>query len=280
MRVIMFGAGSTGRMLYPEIARENDVIAFADNDVNRQGSTLFQIPVCAPQQCLNELEYDAVIISAFCGLEEIAKQCLAYGVPEEKIVSSCFASSKESRKAFLRDFAPILNEYEIKADIAEAGVYRGEFAQTMNFCFPNRTLHLFDTFEGFDSRDLPREYVNGFSNEKQGHFNDTSVELVMSKMPHPEQCQVHKGYFPQSAAGIECTFCFVNLDLDLYLPTYSGLHFFKDKMTEQGVILVHDYFSSGYKGARAAVEDFLSECNGTYRKYPIGDHASIMLARR
>ena len=33
-------------------------------------------------------------------------------------------------------------------------------------------------------------------------------------------------------------------------------------MTEQGVILVHDYYSAGYKGVKAAVEEFLKEYPG------------------
>lgn len=73
-------------------------------------------------------------------------------------------------------------------------------------------------------------------------------------------------------------FCFVNLDMDLYLPTYNGLCFFRDKMTEQGVILVHDYYSAGYKGVKAAVEEFLKEYGEGVNKYPIGDGVSIMLA--
>jgi len=97
-------------------------------------------------------------------------------------------------------------------------------------------------------------------------------------MPHPERCVVHKGYFPDTAKEIDCRFCFVNLDLDLYLPIYHGLRLFQRKMTTDGIILVHDYYLSGYKGARAAVERFLSECGGSIRKFPIGDDASVMLA--
>ncbi|MCI9122396.1 MAG: hypothetical protein HFG00_12935, partial [Oscillibacter sp.] len=98
----------------------------------------------------------------------------------------------------------------------------------------------------------------------------------------PEQCRIHKGYFPESAAGLNEKFCFVNLDLDLYDPTYQGLWFFQDKMTDSGVILVHDYYSlydaGEYKGVRAAVDRFFSEYTGDIRKYPIGDGYSVMLA--
>lgn len=67
-----------------------------------------------------------------------------------------------------------------------------------------------------------------------------------------------KGYFPQTAEGITDTFCFVNLDMDLYKPTLAGLNFFWEKM-ETGIILVHDYFSEVYEGVKSAVESFVKE---------------------
>lgn len=277
MDIIMFGAGASARILYDEIAQTGKVVAFADNDMGKWGKSLFGAPICNPEKCLNELKYDRVVISAFCGLEDIRNQCIALGVPPEKIVTSYFESSKESRKVFLKNLAPILNEQEQEADVAEAGVYQGGFSKWINYYFPNRTLHLFDTFEGFDPRDLAIEQEHAFSSEEAGHFRETSVDLVMAQMPYPEQCKIHKGYFPDTAVGLDRKFCFVNLDLDLYLPLYRGLHFFKDKMTDSGIILVHDYFSSGYKGAQAAVETFLSESGKVIRKYPIGDNASVML---
>ncbi len=280
MKIIMFGAGASARMLYDELCKTHEIVAFADNDPQKWGKELHGLKIYAPQECLQAVQYDRIVVSAFCGLKEIRQQCLELGVPEEKIITTFFESSQESRKIFLKNLAPLLSEYEQEADVAEAGVYRGEFARWINFYFPNRTLHLFDTFEGFQERDLVVEREGAFSEEGVGHFSDTSVDLVMEQMPYPKQCQVHKGYFPDTAQGLERRFCFVNLDMDLYLPIYNGLRLFQNRMTPNGVILVHDYFSSGYKGAKAAVEQFLSECGGEIQKYPIGDDASILLTGR
>ena len=277
MKVIMFGAGASARLLYDDISAKNEIVAFADNDSEKWGKELCGIRIYEPRECLLSMDYDVVIISAFCGLKDIRQQCLDLGVPEKQIITSFFEASQESRKAFLKNLAPVLAEYEAEADVAEAGVYRGEFARWINFYFPNRILHLFDTFEGFDGRDLQTEREHSFSEEETGHFSDTSVELVMGQMPYPGQCQVHKGYFPETAEGLDCRFCFVNLDMDLYLPIYQGLLFFQNRMTDHGVILVHDYYSSGYKGAKAAVEQFLVDSDKEICKYPIGDDASILL---
>lgn len=278
MNIIIFGAEASGRMLYDEVSKKGNVIAFADNDPNKWGKTVCGVPVYDPRKCLLFMGYDAVIVAAFCGLNDIRQQCLELGVPSEKLVTSIFENSKESRKVFLKNMADLLNSYESDADVAEAGVYQGEFAQWINYYFPQRTLHLFDTFTGFDAKDLSVEAENHYSEELEGHFRETSVELVMGRMPYPEKCLVHQGYFPDTATHLNCKFCFVNLDLDLYLPIYRGLHYFKSHMTEQGVILVHDYYSSGYKGSRAAVDQFVAECKGDIKKLPIGDDASILLS--
>jgi len=242
------------------------------------------LPICDPSKfLLNKDQYDAVIIGSTSGMKAIKRQCLELGVPENQIISSYVELPVESRRMFLKTLAEMLNGYEQDADVAEAGVFEGEFAQWINTCFPNRTLHLFDTFEGFDARDVAVENEQDFSSAVTGEYSNTSIELVMSKLPYPERCKIYKGYFPDTAMEIQNKFCFVNLDLDLYLPTYKGLHFFEDKMTENGVILVHDCFSQIYnadiyKGPRAAVDQFVAEHGGDLGEYPIGDGLSMLIA--
>jgi len=99
----------------------------------------------------------------------------------------------------------------------------------------------------------------------------------MDKMPIPNKIKIHKGYFPDTAQNITSNFCFVNLDLDLYEPTYQGLKFFSNKMVNGGVILVHDYFAENFKGPKKAVDQFITESNNSYFIYPIGDGISIMI---
>ena len=45
----------------------------------------------------------------------------------------------------------------IQGSVAECGVYLGDFAYFINKYFSNRTMYLFDTFEGFDVRDVEKE---------------------------------------------------------------------------------------------------------------------------
>jgi O-methyltransferase len=118
---------------------------------------------------------------------------------------------------------------QLAGNVAELGVYKGKFARYINQYFSDRTLYLFDTFEGFNEADVSKEKKEGFSSEEQ-NFSDTSVESVLQQMPFPEKCKPYKGFFPASAKGVDDQFVFVSLDADLYDPLYAGLQFFYPKL--------------------------------------------------
>ena len=106
-------------------------------------------------------------------------------------------------------------------------MYRGDFAKEINRVFPNRTLYLFDTFEGFPEESLQQEEQNGFLLNKVGMLSNTSVQLVLSRMLHPEQCAVRAGFFPDTTRDLqEVRYAFVNIDADLYQPVLEGLEYF------------------------------------------------------
>ncbi len=99
-------------------------------------------------------------------------------------------------------------------------------------------------------------------------------------MPFPEKCIVHKGYFPETAIGNlveQETFCFVNLDMDLYEPTYQGLIFFGKRMEHNSVIVIHDYFTDHFKGPKKAVSRFMEESGQNLQMLPIGDGISVAI---
>ncbi len=162
------------------------------------------------------------------------------------------------RLATLELVSTEINAKKLAGNIAELGVYKGKFARYLNQYFPDRMLYLFDTFEGFDTRDVAKEKKENFSSGNQD-FSDTSVAAVLKLMPWPAQCKPVKGFFPESAAAVEDTFVFVSLDADLYEPIYSGLQFFYPKLTKGGYIFIHDFNNDLYKGARKAVEQFCTE---------------------
>jgi len=196
------------------------------------------------------------------------------GVPKTKINADFVMLQEKSRIIFLEKLALVQNEHKICGSVAEGGVFQGEFAREINRVFPDRTLYLFDTFSGFDERDLATEKENSYSKYGVNHLNITSVDLVMQKLPHPKKVIIKKGFFPETVKGVSDSFCFVNLDFDLHDPTLAALEFFYPLMEAGGVILVHDYFNSGYLGVKAAIEKFMIKANDL-QLFPIGDGISI-----
>lgn len=156
---------------------------------------------------------------------------------------------------------------QVPGNVAEVGVYKGDFAKRLNYLFPQRQLYLFDTFAGFDAQDVATEKASGFSSGDQ-NFADTSVEAVLGQMPFPQQCLVKKGFFPVTAADVDDTFCFVSLDADLYDPILEGLRFFYARLAVGGFIFVHDYNNDEYKGARQAVLDFCHSQHVSFTPLP------------
>ncbi|MDR1640641.1 MAG: TylF/MycF family methyltransferase, partial [Clostridiales bacterium] len=185
---------------------------------------------------------------------------------------------EKAKWLFTYRFAELAKERGIGGSVAEAGVFQGNFSKEINKAFPDRNLYLFDTFESFDERDLLIEQAHGFSNRKSDFFNNTSVETVLSKLPHRSKAIVKQGYFPDTFDLKDERFCFVNLDMDLYKPTKDGLRLFWPLMERGGVILVHDYFSDDFKGAKQAFDEFCAE-NDLFG-FPIGDDFTMALIKQ
>lgn len=114
---------------------------------------------------------------------------------------------------------------DVVGNVAELGVYRGDFAAKINKLLPDRKLYLFDTFEGFDSTDVEFDQSNKYSLDEQD-FSNTSVQTVLDKMTTPQNCIIRQGYFPETASDLDDVFSFVSIDTDLYKPIYDGLNFF------------------------------------------------------
>jgi O-methyltransferase len=128
-----------------------------------------------------------------------------------------------------------ITDADVPGDLAECGVYQGYLSKFLHEEMPNRKLHLFDTFAGFDNRGL-----DGASSDIR--FRDTSEAQVLTRIGDVKNIAVHKGYFPETAVGLEDErFAFTMIDFDKYEPTLAALDFFYQRTSPGGFIFVHDY---------------------------------------
>jgi hypothetical protein len=66
---------------------------------------------------------------------------------------------------------------EVPGDVAELGVFEGDFAALLHSHLPERPIHLFDTFSGFAHRDVQTEM--GASIPSLPDFSGTSIGEVL-----------------------------------------------------------------------------------------------------
>ena len=112
-----------------------------------------------------------------------------------------------------------------------------------------------------------------------GDFSETTEDAVCNIMPYSQNIVLHKGFFPDTFSGCENdTYAFLSLDVDLYAPTAAALPLFWSRMSTGGVIIVHDYNSTQFTGARKAVQEFCAKEN--IYPIPICDlHGSVLLIK-
>ena len=139
----------------------------------------------------------------------------------------------------------------IPGDLAELGVASGASARLIAKHAGERTLHLFDTFEGLpapETGDSAKFAAGDFRN----HLEDVRKYLAGLN------CRFYKGLFPATAAPVaNLQFSFVHLDVDLYESTRAGLEFFYPRMSRGGIIISHDYLSAD--GVDRAVAEFFAD---------------------
>ncbi|MEO8754908.1 MAG: TylF/MycF/NovP-related O-methyltransferase, partial [Casimicrobiaceae bacterium] len=145
-----------------------------------------------------------------------------------------------------------LEKDRVEGSVAELGVYRGTTAKVLHTLLPQRRLYLFDTFEGFDARDLAHGDAGGGSS---GQFMDTSLAAVARFLGDSPLIRLCPGYFPGTAAQVpeDERFALVHLDADLFKPTWDALEFFYPRVTPGGFIVLHDYSSKAWPGIAEAV---------------------------
>jgi predicted O-methyltransferase YrrM len=138
----------------------------------------------------------------------------------------------------------------LDGDIAEVGTAAGGSARLISEYCGDKTIHLFDTFEGLPK---PGDLDGRFS---EGSYR-SSLEDVQRYL-EGRRVEFHKGMFPGSATSVQGhRFSFVHLDVDLYQSTLDCLRFFYPRLNPGGIIITHDY--SWAAGVDQAFSEFFAD---------------------
>ena len=147
---------------------------------------------------------------------------------------------------------------------AELGVYKGFFARCIPPLLPERRLYLLDTFRGF----APEA---GATEAFQAAHTNTAAEKVLAALPYPDRAVLRAGFFPETAMGLQETFCLVSLDVDFSETTLEGLRYFWPRLSAGGYLLLHDWGNPGLPGVAEALTRFEQELGQPIPSVPLCD---------
>jgi hypothetical protein len=141
--------------------------------------------------------------------------------------------------------------------IVEVGVAQGGTAKIFDkYKLDTKKLFLFDTFEGL--QDCSEKDIGYLTNGLLAYEEQPIIDLFKNS----SNVEIVKGYFPKSASDIldNIKISLLHLDTDTYKSTLEGLKYCYDKMTTNGIIVIHDYVNNyNTVGVYAAVNEFFAD---------------------
>lgn len=154
---------------------------------------------------------------------------------------------------------------DVDGEFWDIGCNNGGSAAAMKLAAPRKTVRMFDSFQGLP----PGSPQDG--NNQPGRFQANSHETLWILG------SVHPGWVPDSFAGLEDSkIALAHIDLDLYQGTKGALDFVIPRLSDNGIIVVDDYGSSGWNGVKSAVDELTDE--NLFRKIEVPEQ--IILTKK
>ena len=179
--------------------------------------------------------------------------------------------------------APILD-----GEVSECGCWKGlstyiiaEELKKINY---KHKFYVFDSFEGL-SKLYKQDKIgekNNFNEKELRTYFAHSLDGIKKNLEKFEDILVfYKGWIPTTFNEVEKKmFSFVHIDVDLHQPTFDSLNFFGPKMTKGGIILLDDYGSMSFPGAKLAVDEFFKNINrNEYLFVPLSFGSAIIIKK-
>ncbi|EZH79084.1 hypothetical protein AU05_18405 [Ectopseudomonas composti] len=84
-KLVLFGAGRSGE-IFAEHAKGLEVLAFADNDVKKQGQQLMGFPIIAPER-IAESGCEVIVVTTVCPTQRIVEQLISLGLGDIPLIT-------------------------------------------------------------------------------------------------------------------------------------------------------------------------------------------------
>ena len=151
----------------------------------------------------------------------------------------------------------IKNTINLSGEVWECGTYKGDTAMGMraalNDTHNNRILRMFDTFSG-------QPFCGPHDGHAQGTMHETNYYQLKERFKSEPNTHIHSGIMPFTFSGLEdVKLSISNIDVDNYKSVKDCLEFIYPRTEIGGYIFLDDYGCVRCKGAKIAVDEFLSD---------------------
>lgn len=173
---------------------------------------------------------------------------------------------------------------DVPGEYAEVGCFRGLSAflacGVLDSSGRTSAFHIFDSFEGLAkpteadaSVHLPAQYQDA------PNLFACSEEQVRTNLARFPFVRYHKGWLPDCLRiASKLRFAYVHIDVDLYQVTKDAIAFFWPRLLPGGALVLDDYGTVFFPGARKAADEVLAEFpNAFIIETPAGSAAVIKL---
>ena len=181
------------------------------------------------------------------------------------------------RVAALCDAVDYLQDHRVPGDFVECGVWRGGSVLAMLEMLrsrgeTDRTVHLFDTFEGMPPpTDLDLDQVgnraadlleaekdNKAGSPTWAYATEEDVRANVARAEYPaDRLYFHRGRVEDTVPGAApAQIALLRLDTDWYESTAHEMEHLFPRLAPGGVLILDDY--GHWEGARRAVDDYLA----------------------
>ena len=154
----------------------------------------------------------------------------------------------------------------LEGDFAECGVWRGHSAYIMASLLAEKdvekTIHIFDSFEGLSDRKKEDESRFDLSSEKQEVEKESfacDLRTVQTNLKKFGNIKYYPGWIPDKFSEVSGqNFSLVHIDVDLYEPIRDSLKFFYERLVTGGIIVLDDVGMTQFQGAERAFNEFVA----------------------
>jgi hypothetical protein len=186
----------------------------------------------------------------------------------------------EERLKVMADY--VLQCRHIPGEFWEMGVYQGGSAGLIGKLGEEKTLRLFDSFQGVSEPGPEDQPTAEDLNEPAMWAGEWRGDVKRAALNIGREAIFHVGWIPETFAQVpqDAKVSFAHVDVDLYRPTKDSLQFILPRLSEGGIIVVDDFDIPRNPGVRKAVEELLPAWPGLKGKQEVYGQVVLWLEKQ